>query len=71
MAVDEHPKMVLDHKRLDVGVLVLLVDALNQGPAKAHRLYVLLVSQPEWQDCVASLRSQVFMAIALMAANVG
>ncbi len=32
-AVDEHPEVVLDHERLHVGMLVLLVDLLHEAPA--------------------------------------
>jgi hypothetical protein len=32
VARDEEPQVVLDHERLDVGALVLLVDALDQEP---------------------------------------
>lgn len=33
-AVDEQPQMVLDHERLYIGILVLLVDLLHQCPAQ-------------------------------------
>ena len=32
-AVDEEPKVVLDHEGLHIGILVLLVDLLNQSPS--------------------------------------
>lgn len=33
LGIDKDPQMVLDHEVLDIGVLVLLVDALDKVPA--------------------------------------